>query len=109
MSAMYAIGALAIAILTASTGPGATQETGASRDVANIPATAGAYAHQELEFRRNPSASRAVPIGIGEILHTSPGLSENSWDFGNPDSIPGFGTLPQGYDSRALLPRFSGE
>ena len=102
MSAMYAIDALAIAILTASTGPGVTQETGASLDVANIPAAAG-------EFRRNPSASRAVPIGIGEILHTSPGLSENSWDFGNPDSIPGFGSLPQGYDSRALLPRFSGE
>ena len=36
-------------------------------------------------------------------------LSENSWNFGDPDSIPGFGTLPQGYDARPVLPRFSGE
>ena len=109
MSAMHATSASALAILIALTGPGATQEAGASLDVANGPATAGAYTHQDLGLRRKPSASRAVPIGIGEILHNSPGLSENSWDFGNPDSIPGFGTLPQGYDSRALLPRFSGE
>src|SRR5437016_2294902 len=109
MSATHGTGALAIAILIALTGPGATQETGAPLDVANIPAAAGAYVHQELELRRKPSASRAVPIGIGEILHSSPGLSENSWDFGNPDSIPGFGTLPRGYDSRPVLPRLSGE
>jgi hypothetical protein len=99
MSATHGMSALAIAILIAWPGPGATQETG----------TAGAYAHQELELRGKPSSSRAVPIGIGEILHLSPGLSENSWDFGNPDSVPGFGTMPQGYDSRALRPRFSGE
>ena len=109
MSATHGASALAIAILIAWTGPGATQETGTALDVANIPAAAGAYAHQELELRGKPSSSRAVPIGIGEILHLSPGLSENSWDFGNPDSVPGFGTMPHGYDSGALLPRFSGE
>ena|SRR5437764_537851 len=107
MSARH--GVLAIAILIALTGPGATQETGAALDVANMPAASGAYAQQDLEFRRKPTSSRAVPVGIGEIMHSSPGLSENAWDFGNPDSIPGFGTLPQGYDSRPLLPRFSGE
>src|SRR5438034_10726496 len=105
MSARHGASALAIAILIAWTGPGATQETEALLGFANIPAAAGAYAHQDVEFLRKRSSSRAVPIGIGELLHTSPGLAENSWDFGNPDSIPGFGTLPQGYDARPVLPR----
>ena len=39
----------------------------------------------------------------------SPSLAENAWDFTNPDSIPGFGTLPGDYDSRDVLPKFSGE
>ena len=37
------------------------------------------------------------------------GLTENSWDFTKPDSIPGFGTLPQNYDVRAILPKSSGK
>ena len=44
MSATHGTSALAIAILIAWTGPGATQETGTALDVANIPAAAGAYA-----------------------------------------------------------------
>jgi hypothetical protein len=36
-------------------------------------------------------------------------LTENAWDFTKPDSIPGFGTLPQNYDARAILPKFSGK
>jgi hypothetical protein len=36
-------------------------------------------------------------------------LAENAWDFTKPDSIPGFGTLPQNYDARAVLPKFSGK
>jgi hypothetical protein len=36
-------------------------------------------------------------------------LTENSWDFTNPDSVPGFGTLPQNYNAAAVLPKFSGE
>jgi hypothetical protein len=36
-------------------------------------------------------------------------LTENSWDFTKPDSIPGFGTLPQNYDVRAVLPKSSGK
>lgn len=109
MSAMHGASARSIAILIALTGPGATQETGAPLDVANIPAAAGAYAHQDVEFRRRPSSSRVAPIGIGETSRNLPGLSENSWDFTNPDSIPGFGTLPHGYDTRPFLPRFSGD
>src|SRR5437660_7127267 len=99
MSPTYDTCALAIAILIASAGPCATQEASAPLDVAKIPAAAGAYAGQEIESRRKPPVSRAVPIGIGEILHAPLGLSENSWDFASPDSIPGFGTLPAGYDS----------
>jgi hypothetical protein len=77
MSAKHGIGALAIAILIGSVGPGGAQEANASLDVAK----AG----------------------------TSLGLAENSWDFTKPDSIPGFGTLPQNYDARAVLPKFSGK
>src|SRR5205085_2617979 len=109
MSARYATSALAIAILIACTGAGATQESGTALDVANIPAMTGAHTQQEIEFRRKSQSSYAVPIGIGEILHHSPGFSENSWDFENPDSIPGFGSLPADYNSHPVLPRFSGE
>lgn len=31
-------------------------------------------------------------------------LSENAYDFNKPDSIPGFGTLPPDYDSKAVRP-----
>lgn len=45
------------------------------------------------------------PVGAAPDIHSlveDPvirdfiGLSENSWDFTDPDSIPGFGSLPQG-------------
>ena len=65
MSATHGTSALAIAILIAWTGPGATQETGTALDVANIPAAAGAYAHQELElasFRAHHSAHHRTDV-----------------------------------------------
>ena len=109
MSARYASSTLAVAILLALIEPGVTQETGAPVDLANIPAAAGAYTHHEAEMRLKPSSSRVAPTGIGELSRNPPGLSENSWDFTSPDSIPGFGTLPENYDPRPVLPRFSGE
>jgi hypothetical protein len=81
MSATQVKSALAIAILIAAIGPSGAQEAIASLESTSIAAGAG----------------------------TSLSLSENSWDFTKPDSIPGFGTLPQSYDARAVLPRFSGE
>jgi hypothetical protein len=109
MSARHGTNALALAILIALSAPGATQETGAPVDLANIPAATGAFTHQEAEMRLKPSSSRVAPSAIGELSHNPPGLTENSWDFTIPDSIPGFGTLPQNYDPRPVLPRFSGE
>ena len=50
-----------------------------------------------LRFERDASAG-------GSIL-----LSENSYDFENPDSIPGFGTLPPDYDSGPVMPRMGSE
>jgi len=109
MFARNVTSALAVAILVATSQPGVTQETGAPVDLANIPAASGAYLHQELDRGLKPSSSRVSPVGIGELSRNPPGLAENAWDFTNPDSIPGFGTLPQNYDSRPVLPRFSGE
>lgn len=61
----------------------------------------------------------AIAILIGSIgpssaqqagaSSTSLSLTENSWDFTKPDSIPGFGTLPQSYDAQAALPKLSGK
>jgi Protein of unknown function (DUF3306) len=31
------------------------------------------------------------------------GIAENQWDFNDPDAIPGFGPLPEGYDVSGLL------
>ena len=51
-------------------------------------------------------ASTSVDVAKAGILLS---LTENSWDFTKPDTIPGFGTLPQNYDARAILPKFSGK
>jgi len=51
-------------------------------------------------------ASASVDVATPGALLS---LTENSWDFTKPDSIPGFGTLPQNYDARAVLPKFSGK
>ena len=51
-------------------------------------------------------ASASVDVATSGALLS---LTENSWDFTKPDSIPGFGTLPQNYDARAILPKFSGK
>lgn len=31
------------------------------------------------------------------------GIAENQWDFNDPEAIPGFGPLPEGYDVSSLL------
>jgi hypothetical protein len=31
------------------------------------------------------------------------GIAENQWDFNDPDAVPGFGPLPEGYDVSGLL------
>ncbi|MEA2877546.1 MAG: hypothetical protein QOF14_2742 [Hyphomicrobiales bacterium] len=51
-------------------------------------------------------ASASVDVAKAGILLS---LTENSWDFTKPDSIPGFGTLPQNYDAKAVLPKLSGK
>jgi hypothetical protein len=37
------------------------------------------------------------------------GIAENQWDFNDPDAIPGFGPLPEGYDVSGLLSQALGE
>jgi hypothetical protein len=51
-------------------------------------------------------AGASVDVAKAGILLS---LTENSWDFTKPDSIPGFGTLPQTYDAKAVLPKLSGK
>jgi hypothetical protein len=36
------------------------------------------------------------------------GIAENQWDFNDPDAIPGFGPLPEGYDVSGLLSQMLG-
>jgi hypothetical protein len=36
------------------------------------------------------------------------GIAENQWDFNDPDAIPGFGPLPEGYDVSGLLSQVVG-
>jgi hypothetical protein len=37
------------------------------------------------------------------------GLAENAWDFNDPDAMPGFGRLPEGYDVKKLVAQIFGE
>src|SRR3954452_17912902 len=36
------------------------------------------------------------------------GIAENQWDFNDPEAIPGFGPLPEGYDVSGLLSQVLG-
>ena len=110
MSATHRTNVLATAILIALSGPGLTQDNSTtSLDVANLPTAVGAHAHREADFQHKPPSPRGPRAGIDWTLVNPPGLAENSWDFEHLDSIPGFGTLPQSYDVRPVLPRFSAD
>ena len=81
----------------------------AGAEMARLPAGIGAIGPYEFALKsRNPSS---IPQDGIEHSITPDGalLAENAWDFTKPETIPGFGTLPQGYGAGSLFPRFSGE
>lgn len=47
-----------------------------------------------------------IDFGAAQVPANPPeaALTENAYDFNNPDSIPGFGTLPPDYDAAAVMP-----
>ena len=70
----------------------------------------GALAIAILIATIGPSGAQEAGVSLDVAkAGASLSLAENSWDFTKPDSIPGFGTLPQNYDARAVLPKFSGK
>jgi len=107
MSARYTSTILAVVSLIASAAPLRAQDASTQHDGANIPANAGAFAPRDLE--RYPSMTTfGVPARAADAENGS-ALLENAWDFTRPDSIPGFGSLPFGYDSRPVMPQISGK
>lgn len=75
-------------------------------EVAWLPSAVGALAPSGFQSAW-PVVSHEAPV-LNE--HSGSGsLSENSWDFANPNSIPGFGTLPPNHGTRSILPHFSGQ
>ena len=107
MSAGYTTSVLAVISLIVSAAPLRAQDASAPHDVANIPANAGAFAPRDLQ--RNQSITFGIPAHAADAENSSTALSENAWDFGKPDSIPGFGSLPSGYDPRPVMPQISGK
>jgi hypothetical protein len=86
-------------LFIASTGIAAAQD--APLDVAAYPAITGAVGA--------PPSAR-LPLGEQSAVVAGPsGLAENAYDFTNPDSIPGFGTLPPDYDSSGVMPRIGSQ
>ena len=57
----------------------------------------------------NPVGAQPAARGPQRAAADPRGLAENSYDFTNPDSIPGFGTLPPSYDSRRVMPLIGSE
>jgi len=108
MSARYTTSILAVVSLIVSAAPLRAQDASTLHDVANIPANTGAFAPRDLE--RNPSMTTfGIPAHAADAENGSTALSENAWDFTRPDSIPGFGSLPFGYDSRPVMSQISGK
>jgi hypothetical protein len=57
-----------------------------------------APSRQNAPAESHPRADRSVDTGSvvsDPVINGFVGLSENAWDFNVPDSIPGFGSLPQ--------------
>ena len=107
MSARYTTTVLAVVSLIVSAAPLRAQDARTLHDVTNFAPNAGALAPRDLE--RNPSIMTfGVPARAADAENGS-ALLENGWDFTRPDSIPGFGSLPSGYDSRAVMPQISGK
>jgi hypothetical protein len=70
----------------------------------------GALAIAILIGSVGPSGAQNADASLDVAKAGTPlSLTENSWDFTKPDSIPGFGTLPPNYNAQAVLPKFSGK
>ena len=108
MSARYTTSILVVVSLIVAA-PLRAQDASAQHGVANIPANAGAFAPRDVDLQRNQSITFGVPAHAADAENSSTALSENAWDFSKPDSIPGFGSLPSGYDSRPVMPQISGK
>jgi hypothetical protein len=105
MSRTKTIAGLAVAFLIASAFLVAAHDTPKTFEVANHPAIssdAGPRAAARTSLAQltaaATSSTEAAPVG-------APALSENAYDFNNPDGIPGFGTLPPAYDPAPVMPR----
>jgi hypothetical protein len=110
MSARHTTSALAIIFLIASAAHINAQDGNAPLDVANVPASAGAFVPRHVDQLRTQSAiTFGIPVHAGDAENGSTILSENAWDFSKPDSIPGFGTLPPSYNARPVMPQMSGK
>lgn len=99
MSAIGTKCSLAAILLIASAGLAAAQDQAKPVDVATYPAIGHVI--------EQPPVARPLPL-TSDAAGAVP-LAENAYDFNNPDSIPGFGTLPPNYDTSRLIPRMASE
>ena len=108
MSTRYTTSLLAIIFVIASAAHISAQDANAPRDVANVPASTGAFVLRDADQLRSQSTA-AFGVLEHNVESGSTALSENAWDFSRPDLIPGFGTLPPNYDSAPVMPQISGK
>jgi hypothetical protein len=52
-------------------------------------------------------SSASAQDQIGPAASEPVALAENAWNFNEPNSVPGFGLLPQSVDTWSLMPQFS--
>lgn len=71
-------------------------------------------APRHAQQARNPESASSAPEQSGvdiralledPAIRAQAGLAENHWDFNNPDSIPGFGSMPPADVSRRVAGR----
>lgn len=111
MSRTRTIAGLAIAFLIASAFFVAAQDTRKTIELANYPGLAGDAGPQiaALAPHLTWSAAAGGVTGPQAVSGAAPLLAENAYDFNNIDGIPGFATLPPGYDSAAVMPQIGSQ
>jgi hypothetical protein len=90
--------------------PEATAAAEPAFDPASLPSIEAIDLHTDIRgFLQSRVPAELTRAALRQAWASDPairdfiGIAENQWDFNDPEAIPGFGPLPEGYDVSGLL------
>jgi hypothetical protein len=90
--------------------------TRAEFDLSSLPSLESITAVTDIRAFLGPGVPRELAVAAlrrawaaDPAIRNFVGLAENAWDFTDPNAMPGFGALPDGYDIKKLLAQVFGD